>query len=155
MSLYESARADELAPGDIIRYHDALAEVLAADARGGAAVYLTTTAGYQWVVPEREFARLADRSRLAEAIDRDRDRRRYLSSAELAEAVGVSRSTITASLRRHGPLSARPFPEPDVWIGTAPGWRRGRVAEVRAWFAERRRGRARSRVEELQRAEEV
>lgn len=113
MSLYESARADELAPGDINRYHDGLAEAI------------------------------------------DRDRRRYLSSAELAEAVGVSRSTITASLRRHGPLSARPFPEPDVWIGTAPGWRRGRVAEVRAWFAERRRGRARSRVEELQRAEEV
>lgn len=81
--------------------------------------------------------------------------REYLSTAQVAAEIGVDRSTITQSLRRHGPGSARPFPPPDVWIGTVPGWRRGRVAEVRAWFAARRRGRARSRVEELQRAEEV
>lgn len=69
--------------------------------------------------------------------------REYLSSAQVAAEIGVDRSTITQSLRRHGPGSARPFPTPRVRVGAAPGWAPEQLPEIRRWFGQPAQGRRR------------
>ncbi|MUL39623.1 hypothetical protein FZ103_00245 [Streptomonospora sp. PA3] len=70
--------------------------------------------------------------------------REYLSTAQVAAEVGVDRSTITTSLRRHGPKSTRPFPVPRVRVGSSPGWDEDQLDDIRAWFGLPARGRPRT-----------
>jgi hypothetical protein len=56
----------------------------------------------------------------------------YLSQADLARELGVARNTVTVWRGRYGD-----FPAPDVTIGRAPGWRRARLPEIRAWMGTR------------------
>lgn len=62
--------------------------------------------------------------------------REYLSSAQIASAVGVTPTAVTQSLRRHGPGtgSPRPFPVPRVRVGTAWGWDPSQLDDILAWF---------------------
>lgn len=79
--------------------------------------------------------------------NRSHGARRHLGAAQVAEEVGVARSTVTASLRRHGPTSPVPFPEPAVWIGTVPGWKTDQLEDIREWFGRPRQGRPRTAQE--------
>lgn len=67
---------------------------------------------------------------------------RYLGAAQVGAEVGKTRSAITASLRRHGPKAARPFPPPRVYIGDVPGWAEEQLDDIRAWFAAPAKGRS-------------
>lgn len=73
--------------------------------------------------------------------------REYLGAAQVGAEVGVDRSTITKSLQRHGPGSARPFPAPRVRVGGAPGWDASQLDDIRAWFDQPAKGRPRRQVE--------
>lgn len=56
----------------------------------------------------------------------------YLSAAQLARELGVTRQAVAVWRRRYAG-TATPFPEPDVMTGSSPGWRAGRLTEIRAW----------------------
>lgn len=70
--------------------------------------------------------------------------REYLGAAQVAAELGLDRSTITQSLRRHGPGSARPFPAPRVRVGGTPGWDESQLDDIRAWFGQPAQGRRRA-----------
>jgi hypothetical protein len=58
---------------------------------------------------------------------------RYLGVVGIGEALGVTRHAVHKWRSRHPPGSDHPFPEPDVEIDGAPGWRPERVEEVVQW----------------------
>ncbi|MGP3935365.1 hypothetical protein [Nonomuraea sp. KM88] len=57
----------------------------------------------------------------------------YLGVLGVAEALGVTRHAVHKWRSRHPAGSDRPFPEPDVEIDGAPGWRPDRVEEIVRW----------------------
>ncbi|MGN9786019.1 hypothetical protein ACTMTF_31645 [Nonomuraea sp. ZG12] len=57
----------------------------------------------------------------------------YLGVIGLAEALGVTRHAVHKWRSRHPGDSRHPFPEPDVEIDGAPGWRADRVEEIVRW----------------------
>ncbi|UBU11392.1 hypothetical protein [Nonomuraea gerenzanensis] len=58
---------------------------------------------------------------------------RYLGVLGVAEALGVSRHAVHKWRTRHPGGSEHPFPEPDVEVDGAPGWRADRVQEIVRW----------------------
>ncbi|WP_043622457.1 hypothetical protein [Nonomuraea candida] len=60
---------------------------------------------------------------------------RYLGVLGLAEALGVSRHAVHKWRTRYPGGSDHPFPEPDVEVDGAPGWRADRVTEIARWRA--------------------
>jgi hypothetical protein len=58
---------------------------------------------------------------------------RYLGVVGIGEALGVTRHAVHKWRSRHPPGSDHPFPEPDVEIDGAPGWRPDRLEEVMQW----------------------
>lgn len=58
---------------------------------------------------------------------------RYLGVVGVAEQLGVSRHAVHKWRTRYPGDSAHPFPEPDVEVDGAPGWRATRLAEVVHW----------------------
>ena len=58
---------------------------------------------------------------------------RYLGVVGMGEALGVTRHAVHKWRSRHPPGSDHPFPEPDVEIDGAPGWRPDRLEEVMQW----------------------
>lgn len=57
----------------------------------------------------------------------------FLGVVGLAEALGVTRHAVHKWRSRYPADSDHPFPEADIEIDGAPGWRPGRVAEVVRW----------------------
>ncbi|MEO3801169.1 hypothetical protein [Nonomuraea sp. B1E8] len=57
----------------------------------------------------------------------------YLGVLGIAEALGVTRHAVHKWRSRHPAGSDHPFPEPDVEIDGAPGWRPDRVGEIVRW----------------------
>ncbi|MEV4173194.1 MULTISPECIES: hypothetical protein [unclassified Nonomuraea] len=57
----------------------------------------------------------------------------YLGVLGIAEALGVSRHAVHKWRSRHPGDSTHPFPEPDVEIDGAPGWRPERLPEIVRW----------------------
>lgn len=57
----------------------------------------------------------------------------YLGVIGVAEALGVTRHAVHKWRSRHPDDSRHPFPEPDVEIDGAPGWRAERVEEIVRW----------------------
>lgn len=145
MSNFEKTPASELAPGDWVVIKGLLSRIAKVS---GAKV--TTDRGHigdTWVRGTMELSRLkdgADVEAAARIIHANMNPgRRHLGAAQVAEEIGVSRSTVTASLRRHGLTSARPFPRPAVYIGDVPGWAPSQLPEIRAWFGQPAKGRPR------------
>lgn len=65
---------------------------------------------------------------------------RYLSTADLAELLGISPATVRflrAQSKPGGRYAADPFPEPDLIIGQSPGWAEERSGEIMAWNGRR------------------
>jgi transposase-like protein len=60
---------------------------------------------------------------------------RYLGVLGVAEALGVSRHAVHKWRTRYPGGSEHPFPEPDVEVDGAPGWRPDRVQEIVRWRA--------------------
>ncbi|MFB4270519.1 hypothetical protein [Nonomuraea sp. GTA35] len=60
---------------------------------------------------------------------------RYLGVLGVAEALGVSRHAVHKWRTRYPGGSEHPFPEPDVEVDGAPGWRPDRVQEIVGWRA--------------------
>ncbi|MEV0998761.1 hypothetical protein [Nonomuraea sp. NPDC050202] len=60
---------------------------------------------------------------------------RYLGVLGVAEALGVSRHAVHKWRTRYPGGSEHPFPEPDVEVDGAPGWRPDRVQEIARWRA--------------------
>ncbi|WP_049575645.1 hypothetical protein [Nonomuraea sp. SBT364] len=60
---------------------------------------------------------------------------RYLGVLGVAEALGVTRHAVHKWRARHPGGSEHPFPEPDVEVDGAPGWRADRVREIAHWRA--------------------
>ncbi|WP_062349072.1 hypothetical protein [Herbidospora yilanensis] len=58
---------------------------------------------------------------------------RYLGVLGIGEALGVSRHAVHKWRARYPAGSAHPFPDPDVEIDGAPGWRPGRLDEIVRW----------------------
>ncbi|WP_214405190.1 hypothetical protein [Pseudonocardia lacus] len=58
---------------------------------------------------------------------------RYLGVVGIGEALGVTRHAVHKWRSRHPAGSDHPFPEPDVEIDGAPGWRPDRLEEVVQW----------------------
>ena len=58
---------------------------------------------------------------------------RYLGVVGIGDALGVTRHAVHKWRSRHPAGSDHPFPEPDVEIDGAPGWRPDRVEEVVQW----------------------
>jgi transposase-like protein len=58
---------------------------------------------------------------------------RYLGVLGIAESLGVSRHAVHKWRSRYPSGSAHPFPEPDVEIDGAPGWRAARLDEIVQW----------------------
>ncbi|NUR85937.1 MAG: hypothetical protein HOY71_17805, partial [Nonomuraea sp.] len=58
---------------------------------------------------------------------------RFLGVVGVAQVLGVTRHAVHKWRARHPAGSSRPFPEPDVEVDGAPGWRAERVAEIAAW----------------------
>lgn len=61
--------------------------------------------------------------------------RRYLSLANIGEALGVTASAVSKWRDRYPPDSAHPFPLPDVTVGDVPGWEPSRLPEIKRWRA--------------------
>jgi transposase-like protein len=57
----------------------------------------------------------------------------YLGVIGIAEALGVSRHAVHKWRSRYPNDSRHPFPEPDVDIDGAPGWRPPRLDEIVQW----------------------
>ena len=57
----------------------------------------------------------------------------YLGVIGIAEALGVSRHAVHKWRSRYPSDSSHPFPEPDVDIDGAPGWRPLRLDEIVQW----------------------
>ncbi|GAA1219105.1 hypothetical protein [Pseudonocardia alaniniphila] len=57
----------------------------------------------------------------------------YLGVIGIAEALGVSRHAVHKWRSRYPSDSTHPFPEPDVDIDGAPGWRPPRLDEIMQW----------------------
>jgi transposase-like protein len=57
----------------------------------------------------------------------------YLGVLGIAEALGVSRHAVHKWRSRYPAGSSHPFPEPDVDIDGAPGWRPDRLEEIVRW----------------------
>ncbi|MEV0829022.1 hypothetical protein ACWDA3_43540 [Nonomuraea rubra] len=60
---------------------------------------------------------------------------RYLGVLGVAEALGVTRHAVHKWRTRYPDGSEHPFPEPDVEVDGAPGWRPDRVQEIARWRA--------------------
>jgi transposase-like protein len=58
---------------------------------------------------------------------------RYLGVLGVAEALGVSRHAVHKWRTRHPGGSEHAFPEPDVEVDGAPGWRAVRLDEIVRW----------------------
>ncbi|MEV0382048.1 hypothetical protein [Nonomuraea sp. NPDC050643] len=58
---------------------------------------------------------------------------RYLGVIGVAEALGVSRHAVHKWRTRYPGGSEQPFPEPDVEVDGAPGWRADRLDEIVRW----------------------
>jgi transposase-like protein len=58
---------------------------------------------------------------------------RYLGVLGIADALGVSRHAVHKWRSRYPKESTHPFPEPDVEIDGAPGWRAERLDEIKQW----------------------
>ncbi|GAA1994303.1 hypothetical protein GCM10009799_20510 [Nocardiopsis rhodophaea] len=155
MSDLEKTTAGKVARGDWVILGGYLSRV-ATVKRSDGTVAITTDFGHRDTtrLPARkQLSRLAPGADVEAVARRVRDNiagtsSRYLSSAQVAEEVGVTRSTITTSLRRNGLTSARPFPQPRVYIGGTPGWAPSQLPEIRAWFGQPTQGRARARQPE-------
>jgi transposase-like protein len=59
--------------------------------------------------------------------------RHFLGVIEVADAFGVSRHAVHKWRARYPAGSRHPFPEPDVEIDGAPGWRSDRLTAIAAW----------------------
>jgi transposase-like protein len=59
----------------------------------------------------------------------------YLGVVGVAEALGVTRHAVHKWRSRYPAGSGHPFPEPDVEIDDAPGWRSDRLEEIVQWRA--------------------
>ncbi|GAA1733987.1 hypothetical protein [Nonomuraea bangladeshensis] len=57
----------------------------------------------------------------------------YLGVVGIAEALGVSRHAVHKWRTRYPSGSDHPFPEPDVEVDGAPGWRPERVTDIVRW----------------------
>lgn len=57
----------------------------------------------------------------------------YLGVVGIAEALGVSRHAVHKWRTRYPSGSDHPFPEPDVEVDGAPGWRPERIADIVRW----------------------
>jgi hypothetical protein len=57
----------------------------------------------------------------------------YLGVIGIAESLGVSRHAVHKWRSRYPSDSSHPFPEPDVDIDGAPGWRPPRLDEIMQW----------------------
>ncbi|MEJ3651820.1 hypothetical protein WEH80_02270 [Actinomycetes bacterium KLBMP 9759] len=57
----------------------------------------------------------------------------YIGVLGIAEALGVSRHAVHKWRSRYPRDASHPFPEPDVEVDGAPGWRPERIDEVRQW----------------------
>ncbi|MER7366572.1 hypothetical protein [Nonomuraea wenchangensis] len=57
----------------------------------------------------------------------------YLGVVGIAEALGVTRHAVHKWRTRYPSGSDHPFPEPDVEVDGAPGWRPERVADIVRW----------------------
>jgi hypothetical protein len=57
----------------------------------------------------------------------------YLGVIGIAEALGVTRHAVHKWRSRYPSDSSHPFPEPDVDIDGAPGWRPPRLDEIVQW----------------------
>jgi transposase-like protein len=57
----------------------------------------------------------------------------YLGVVGVAEALGVSRHAVHKWRTRYPVDSSHPFPEPDVELDGAPGWRPDRLPAIRHW----------------------
>src|SRR5690349_4442542 len=58
---------------------------------------------------------------------------RYLGVVGIGDALGVTRHAVHKWRSRHPPGSDHPFPEPDVEVDGAPGWRPDRLEDVVQW----------------------
>ena len=58
---------------------------------------------------------------------------RYLGVVGVAEALGVTRHAVHKWRARHPAGSSHQFPEPDVEVDGAPGWRADRLEEIVRW----------------------
>lgn len=57
----------------------------------------------------------------------------YVGVLGIAEAMGVTRHAVHKWRSRYPAGSDHPFPEPDVAVDGAPGWRPDRLAEIVRW----------------------
>jgi hypothetical protein len=57
----------------------------------------------------------------------------YVGVLGIAEAMGVTRHAVHKWRSRYPADSDNPFPEPDVEVDGAPGWRPDRLAEIERW----------------------
>jgi hypothetical protein len=59
--------------------------------------------------------------------------RHYLGVVGVADAFGVSRHAVHKWRERYPSDSRHPFPEPDVVVDGAPGWRSDQLAAIAQW----------------------
>jgi hypothetical protein len=59
--------------------------------------------------------------------------RSYLGVVGVADALGVSRHAVHKWRSRYPADSTHPFPEPDVEVDGAPGWRHDRLTAIAGW----------------------
>lgn len=59
--------------------------------------------------------------------------RHYLGVVGVADALGVSRHAVHKWRARYPDDSRHPFPEPDVEVDGAPGWRSDQLATIVRW----------------------
>lgn len=145
MSNFEKVPASELAAGDWVLLKGKLSRVASVSG-----MKVTTDRGHigdTWVRGTRELSRIKDGADVEEAARiihaNMHPGTKHLGAAQVAEEIGVGRAAVTASLRRHGLTSARPFPRPAVYIGDVPGWTPSQVGDIRAWFEQPAKGRRR------------
>lgn len=59
--------------------------------------------------------------------------RQYLGVVGVAEALGIGRHAVHKWRARYPADSSHPFPEPDVEVDGAPGWRSDRLRVIARW----------------------
>lgn len=146
MSSFEKIPATDLRPGNWVIIKGRLSRVASVSG-----TKVTTDRGY---IGDSLLRSARQLSRLKPGVDAEAAARtihanmgaetRHLGAAQVAEEVGKTRATITASLRRHGLTSARPFPRPAVYIGDVPGWSPDQLPAIRQWFDQPAKGRPRT-----------